>query len=625
MAPTAPASLAPTAEPDADTDLDWEPAPTPSGAPARDVGGSGEALVVSTWREGTLRSTDGGHSFSPVDTRGVEEGEVVFDPNDPERGYLAGFGGLARTTDAGETWELSLETERSRVVDIHPDGTVAASIRAEDTFDSQTFLVSEDGGDTWTEIPKPYEGSTSLQGLAFGPTSQDIVVAGLTESWVTDDRGQTWTHQDQGARWLASETDGTIWRAGMGETIPSGDGTWEEHPERSTDGGQTWEAVPFDHVPRELAPHPEGGLYVATSQGIHVTTDDGDTWTDMGADTVAWLATGMVADPANPDAVFFTDEQIGLNHVEPTDDGYVYEGRTQGFPPVAVDTLATAPTTDVVLAGGQQGLYANDGTGWTHAGAGLGISTVDAAAATDTGRLYAGGSNGIYQPYVQVGHLDDSDWSKHILETNDGHVTDLTVHPDDPETAWAAVAVDLAPSKVYETTDGGETWEPIFTAGADTPPSVSNVNVGMNEVTYDDAQDRLVVATGNGVYVQTGDTWTPRLTGTDGARAVATNGNITLAGGQGADLWRAHTDETVFAPWAEAGARVDELELAPSGERAWALAGGTVQACHPEAPLQGDCTRDTPPVDATAISHVTAAETLWATTPHDGLYRAATN
>lgn len=614
---------------DGPADVDWEAAPSPAGTPSQDIGGNDEVLVVNTWDEGTLRSTDGGQTWEAVDAEGVTEGTVVFDPSDPDRGYIAGFGGLVRTTDAGQTWEMLKETDRARVVDVHPDGTVAASIRADDTFESQTFLLSEDGGDTWTEMSKPYEGSTSLEALAFGPTSDQIAVASLGNTWVTDDGGDTWTEQDQGARWIVSDDDGTMWRAGMGETHRSDDGSFEEHPERSVDGGQTWESVPFHHVPRGITIHPDGGLYVATEHGVHRTTDEGETWTDMGAGPVARLSTGLMADPANPDAVFFTDEQVGLNWVGPSQDGdgYTYEGRTTGFPSVEISRIESSPAGDVLLAAGPQGLYTSTDTEtWNHAGAGLGFPSMEAAAASDTGDIvYAGGATFAYQPYVQIGSVDGTGWTTVILEQNDATVVDLEIHPDDPETAWAAVRADLSPSRVYETTDGGQSWEPTFVSGLSTP--VDNVNLGVHDVTYDETNDTLLAATGVGVFVQgEDDRWTPRATDGEDVWAVEADHGTVLADGLEGQLWRAHTDEQLFLPWAETGT-VHEIEI-PAYDEAWSLdEDGTVHTCvdDPNAETSGTCEATPAPAEASSIEHVPTEDALLAATPSEGLYRTPTS
>lgn len=606
-------------------EVGWQPAPSPAGAPAQDVGGNDQVLVVNTWDEGTFRSTDDGRTWTPVDAHGVHTGEVVFDPSDPEVGYIAGFEGIARTTDAGQSWELVQETDRSRAIDVHPDGTVAASVRTGSTHASQTFVLSDDGGDTWTELTKPYEDGTSLAALAFGPTPEDILVASLTNTWVTHDGGETWTTQDQGARWLVSDDDGTLWRAGMGETHRSEDGSFEEHPERSTDAGETWEPIDFDHLPRELAPHPEDGLYVAAREGVHLTTDGGDTWTDMGAGEVARAATGMVADPADPDAVFFSDEEIGVNWVGPAADGdaFVYEGRTQGFPPAEVWTMATSPSGDVVLAGGPQGLYA---TGpdqpWVHAGAGLGVPSMEAVAAGPGGEhLYAGGQTWIRQPYVQAGSLSGTGWQGHLFGQDDGRVIDLEVDPDDGERAWAAVKIEVGPDEVHRTTDGGDTWTQVLASGYDAPAPVPDVTLAVRDLAYDAGNDTLLVGTEAGVLAHDGTgPGTLHPTGATGAHAVATDDGRALAASQ-TSLWQARTPADLWTPWATTGEATDELALGP-GSAAWALREtGTVEACTPgQAPLTGTCEDASPPRDAVSIAQ--AEGTLWAASLEDGLYTA---
>lgn len=613
---TASASLLPSAEPLDAHGLQWDAAPSPSGASTQDIGGNEDALVLNTWQEGTFRSTDQGQSWTSVDAQGVSTAEVVFDPSQPERGYLAGFGGIARTTDSGATWDLVKDSQRARVIDVHPDGTVAASWRADETFDSQAFILSTDGGDTWTEIPKPYEGSAPLYGIVFGQSTDEIVVSSIGSTWVTADQGENWTFQDDGARWLVSEDDGTIWRAGM-----------TEHIHRSTDGGQSWENVSFDHGINELAPHPDGGIYVSSREGIHFTTDNGNTWTNMGAGDVAFSTTGMFPDPHDTSALFFTDEQIGVSWVgpDPSGSGYRYEGRTQGLPPVPVDEVAASPSGDVLVAGGPLGMYASmDGDTWSHTGLGIGFTSMRAVAAADGGeRLYAGGATWILAPYVQVGSTSNNTVITHQLGDDDGVTVDIAVHPEDPDRAAAAVKGDLVPSKVWETTDGGETWEIVLVAGID-PPLPVHHNLGIEGVAYDGTTDRLYAALGTGIMVRDDNgIWTPRTTGIDAPQAIGTGGGTVLAAGDVDHLWRAHSDADVFLPWGETGTTT-QVEVSDDGDRAWALSqSGDVHACVDQGDtLQAQCTGSPAPDGVVSIAHDEGDNALWAATSGEGLFRA---
>lgn len=615
----APAGLAQLAHAPASTGepSSWQPAASPTAGPAHDVDGNEQALLVSTVREGTLRITDEGHTWDPVDPAGVTALDVLADPTDPSRIYLAGNGGVARSTDAGASFEPALAGHLTRVAAVSGNGTVAAHLQPTNGADDQ-LRISEDGGDTWAKLATPYEGDAALKGLAFGPTDDHLVLADLSTTWITDDGGESWTEQATGARLMATDEDGTIWRYGFAGL------------ERSTDGGQTWTPIPLEASASAIGPHPEDGLYAATDDGVLLTRDGGQTWTDMGADELAWQATGIVADPADSDAVFFSDETIGVNHLAPDGDaGFSYEGRATGFTPTPVWTLDASPQGDVLLAGGPQGLWARtEATAWSHTGAGIGMTGVDAAAAgpgADT--VYAGGSDWTGLAYVQVGSLDSSTWPTTTLDgNNDAKVVDLETHPADGETAWAAVRVELAPSKVYQTRDGGQTWDPILELGAN--PRLVTVGEAVHAISYDEATDELLAATDVGVLAHQGHgVWTPRAVSGQEATTLAAQAGHVYTDGPGRSLWKSPQPGAPLTPWADTPASPSEIQPAPHGSLAWILdAEGAVHACTPASgpPPAGTCEATSPPVAASAIVHAPATGMLWAGSLTDGLHRAAT-
>lgn len=581
-------------------DAGWSSAPSPAGTMGWGIGASTEALVVSTVHDGSFRSTDNGQTWEPVDA-GIDEGDIVFDPSDPTRAYYAGFGGLTRTTDAGATWENVLDFRRSMAVAVHDDGTVVASV---DTGDWVGELkLSEDHGDTWTTLDWPSD-STLIYGLEFGSTADNIVVVSIGDTWVTHDGGDTWTHEDTGARALTSEDDGTLWRAGFSGL------------HRSTDDGSTWTSVTAPSTPDTLANKPGGGIYGATGDGVIFTDDGGDTWTNMGGADAAWAATGLVADPHNPDAVFMSDEGIGVSWIGPDGEGgFNFEGRTTGFPAVETFGLEVSEDGDTMFAGTQLGLYLSTDAGqsWVHTGAGIGADGIATAAVGPNGEhLYGGDSNMIFQPIVLSSQDGGSSFQFSILEGNDGIVTGLDVDPENPDRAWAAANIELTDSKVYETTDGGETWTRIL----EIPESI-------HDVAYDADNETLYAGTGLGVLASptAGDAWVPVTTPTT-TRALDAEAGVTYAGNDEGDLWRSLLLGPVLAPGPQAGSAVDTVSADPvTGDSVWAsLDDGTLVACSGTL-LDAGCSDRTPPPGAV---HDTAigpqGERVIASTPDEGLW-----
>jgi photosystem II stability/assembly factor-like uncharacterized protein len=139
------------------------------------------------------RSIDGGASWEPKAAPGDSTGLIAA--GDAMRAWISLTGGLWRTDDGGETWQI---------VDAAPFGSSAAFFDRDHGWTSQcgasqcehAIRVTEDGGDTWETRPLPPD----AEGVAF--TTAAIGTArgyspGATDSsqdrlLVTTDGGRTW-------------------------------------------------------------------------------------------------------------------------------------------------------------------------------------------------------------------------------------------------------------------------------------------------------------------------------------------------------------------------------------------------------------------------------------------------
>lgn len=566
LAPAAPSLPAP------DGGLAWTNEGSPGGGPVQSLGGPGALLVASHWQGGTYRSTDSGLHWQHVDNfPEVVEADVAWSPVDPLIGFVAGFGGVARTTDGGLTWTHPIVSPASYRIATFPTGEVVVTARDSNWFTD--VLVSNDHGATWRDLNAPLPQFTSIYGLAFGRTAEEVVVMSISKLWYTHDDGATWTEQAMTVGLdLARAAEGTLWKA----TAPL---------QKSTDGGVTWQDA---DTPGESNPHTlgvgHGRVYAASAEGLVMTADGGATWEVLGFPEVGFAATSVVPDPADPLAVFITHESLSILRAKQTATGWVLESRTAGLPPVEVRALGQSHDGALLLAGGPLGLWASrdGGASWAHTGAAMGLQVVYAAAGNSDGTVaYAGGQNAIFQNFLVISRDGGQTFTGMSFDmAGDARVVGIATHPTLPGTAWVAVMSDLGVSRAFETTDAGVTW----TEALASEPRIQGI-------AYHAPSGSLLVATELGVQARdVGGVFLPRTA--ENARAVASGGALAVAGGQGR-VWRAlPLDVTVvLLPWAT-GVQPSHLAASPDGSAAWAAAGGKLHRCAGEA---GACQDVSPP------------------------------
>jgi photosystem II stability/assembly factor-like uncharacterized protein len=178
-----------------------------------------------------IRTTDGGDTWTQVYSAPEDEAPL-FDVwfADTDNGTALGaYGSHYRTTDGGLTWDF----EPIGDTDWHLHEIARAEngklyIAAEAGY----AYRSDDGGETWIELPSPYEGSY------FGVLPLDgdgVLFFGLRgHLFRSDDAGENWQEIPTGTVALLTNgislSDGTVVIVGLGGTVLV-----------STDGGQSFD------------------------------------------------------------------------------------------------------------------------------------------------------------------------------------------------------------------------------------------------------------------------------------------------------------------------------------------------------------------------------------------------
>lgn len=548
----------------------WSNADSPAAGEVQAVGGAAGVLIASPATGPALRSTDAGlHWAAIAGFPPVTRGRVAFDPADPARGYVAGFGGVARTEDGGVTWTRVLDVARAARLDLDRHGRVLVGARFADA--SNHLLLSADHGATWQELAAPFPPEVPICGVAFGIAPGNLLIQTDQRSWYTTDLGATWTETPDAGFDFAMEDTGVVWRAD------------QLGLERSTDGGATW--VPLDPpgFGTAIGPRRGGGVWLASTAGL-LETADGATWTNHGH-LAAMLGThGLAPDPTEPGVVWATDARRGIARLAPDGaGGLAFEGRTRGLPATAIDVLGGSADDAVLLAAGPVGLFASrdGGADWRHTGAGLGYAALRAVAAAPGGAAaYVGGRTMLGEPVVEA--AGPTLRFQATVLPGLGEVVGLAAPAAGQ--AFAAVRRGAGGGTVYHTGDGGATWA-----------SLLDVPVGLTDAAWHAPERALLVGTEAGLLGFADGAWT--LRSGPWARHVASDGAQVIAEGLGGGLWRSVAAGAPL-PWTTGPGAVADVDA--RGSDAWAAdAAGAVWRC--AGPAGASCAVAGPPAVSTAV------------------------
>jgi hypothetical protein len=292
-----------------------------------------------------------------------------FEPN-------AGLGPLWRSTDSGATFAPSAAgIDAVSVAALAPDSQVAGRILVATRQDA--VQRSQDGGATWAP------GATGLPDPGLNQIAADGARAGVFYA-----------------------------------------GTQSSGVYRSTDAGVTWAAVgstdpssPFRLV---TVPGRSGVVYASAGATVYKSTDSGDTWAPLPALPGGAFSVGaIVADPADPDAVYVGDDK-GVARLAAG--ASAWTPLSAGLEGLAVNAVAVDPRIPSTLLAG-----------------------------TFAGGIYRSTDSGVT-------------WHPSSGGEPDSVIAAVAMDPQLAQTAYAASA-----SGVVISTDGGATWAPL-TGGVALPP-----------------------------------------------------------------------------------------------------------------------------------------------------------
>ena len=260
--------------------------------------------------DGMYKSTDAGESWKHI---GLPEagliGDVIVDPNNPDRVYVAALGnifgpneqrGVFRSEDGGETWEKVLfASDSTGAVDLainpsNPRVMYAAMWRAErkpwtliDGGPEGGIWKTTDGGDTWTKLTNGLPGGTLGRiGVDVSPANPDrvwVLLEGDQEKegglYRSDDAGQTFerinrNHKLRSRAWYYMHVHADPQDA---ETVYISNAGFY----KSTDGGEDFKEVDTPHGDNHalwINPNDNKTMINGNDGGANVSTNGGKTW-----------------------------------------------------------------------------------------------------------------------------------------------------------------------------------------------------------------------------------------------------------------------------------------------------------------------------------------------------------
>lgn len=379
---------------------------------------------------GLFKTVNGGQSWDFVESLGqCQVNDVAIDPRNPQKILAATVFGLYQSTNGGTTWRQQGGNPRlDNVTNLTFDPLTPGVVYAIDY--ELGFLRSTNGGSTWTVRntglpPAGYRQFTGLTVSAGGPKTLFLHLLGFNFPPVY----------------------------------------------RSLDGGLTWapasRGLPRGYIYDMVAAPAPQRFYAANQNGLFVSANQGKTWQAM---NTPLLAPRRLAVSSSGGAIYAADS-LGLQ--KSVDGGAKWVDANRGLPPLWVNTLFVAPSSENVLyAMGMHSL--NGGAQWVRNGGSAPILAVHPS-----------------QPRVVFAAGEGSLWKSRDAGTTWMELADLgclvpnrlVIDPRTPSNLYAITAPfgcpSIPPCRNLRSVDSGATWScmedlPEYVSALAIAPSASS-------------------------------------------------------------------------------------------------------------------------------------------------------
>ncbi|HEX2164501.1 MAG TPA: hypothetical protein VHM02_11180 [Thermoanaerobaculia bacterium] len=300
-----------------------------------------EIVYAGTTHGHVYVSRDGGETWrSPgvveVAFPGWVVSDLVWDEVRPGRLWAAlwglwGGGLVAFSDDGGASWTYREGLSDTRVYTLstvpgRPGRVYAGTLTG--------VWRSDDTGATWRRVSEHLPEIYKVTSLLVGPEPETVIAGTWQRAYKSEDGGATWRGLYTGMV-PDSEVFTLVPVPGAPEVLWASTCGWVY---QSTDRGESWQRFQQGFEDRRtpaFAALPSGKLLAGTTDGLHVSDDDGRTWARIGPKglsvfEIAWH-------PRRPERVWVATEGSGVWVSE--DGGASFERRATGMTNVRVAAL----------------------------------------------------------------------------------------------------------------------------------------------------------------------------------------------------------------------------------------------------------------------------------------------
>ncbi len=391
----------------------------------------GNLLYVPT-DEGIYGSRDGGSTWQVLAEDTCRSIEVA--PDDGNIAYCVSWESILITANGGNTWSVyeGINSYGSRTT------TIAVSPHDPQTliYGGRGVMVSNDGGETWTERNSGL--GTGRIELTLDPSDSTFIYLEETvlgSLYRSTDVGQSWVFLDDSARGLAFDSSGEFLYRNPGDKLL-----------RTEDGGQSWERLPLpiDHDSQGITAHPKESQWLYITYGrdnppyLFFSKDGGNSWES--AQGMESISDGRLYFDHNLGNVVYVigdvdsfrseDGGVSWDRCEWTNEWHSRSASRLVVNPMDSDRLILATRGGGVL-------ISEDGCqSWRYSNMGLGNYFVNTVAIDpeNPDTVYAGTDSGVYISF---------DGGEHWGEASGGLLGALVVYsivvdPSDPTNVYAA-------------------------------------------------------------------------------------------------------------------------------------------------------------------------------------------